>query len=724
MPLRLLAALALLGSLPAEAAMREVELRDLDGRKVEVKRIRFVHPQEKPFGNPYLRTAMRTRAGEPFRRRYFRDDLAELENLYRGIGYLDVDIARKEYLLDGKDRLHIRLWIESGRRWKIGEVGLDLDEAHEALEGDLLRTLRSRAGGFFQYKTVIEDERALLALLNNRGYAQAQVRNRTGLDAKNKLAGVTYDVAPGRRMYFGGISIRERTGGKSLHTRSRLVRGLLTFRKGQLFDPHQLRLSRNNLSRTDLFRSVTLSTPAVAPGDSLQPIEISLQERKFINLEALGFFNNTEPGAETRLEHANWLGRGTRIGLRGYLGRPKQGAEFDITERNVFDSGADLTMTASLTDEWGRSQEYANPGDSTQFALLTSNDSILNDFLLFSGVADVEQFIWSSEFEYRSIERLLQFKSTLSKQWEPADAARYHSRAELNWNQSRTQPVLGGDIGYSPGYPEEAPPDGSSSVESGTESTDADDGDISGDDALFGDDDPFGDGEDTSNGDDSGEECPPGDLDYACGSIRIDDTWHRLLTQDSNTLNLTFAFNRDSRDNPISPSKGTLLHARGLYAVEFGRKPTRVLDGEVVLRYYLRLHPNFVWAQQFRGLLTASLRENRDLPRTYWIKLGGEGSVRGVGRDRIQPTGGGRAGANVRSELRINSGEFGFVLFWDRAGVWRHLRQARWREMVDGFGFGLRYERGIPFRFDVGWSRNPDDRRNNRRLYFSIGQAF
>jgi outer membrane protein assembly factor BamA len=720
MPPRLLAvSLALLGSLPADAAMREVDLRDLDGQNVEVKRIRFVHPQEKPFGNPYLRTAMRTRAGEPFRRRYFRDDLAELENLYRGIGFLDVDIARKEYLLDGKDRLHIRLWIESGRRWKLEEVGVSMEEAHGALKEDLVRTLRSRAGGFFEYKTVIEDERALLALLNNRGYAHAEVRNRTELDSQRKLARVTYDVAPGRRMYFGEISIRERTGGKPLQTRSRLVRGLLTFRKGQLFDPHQLRLSRNNLSRTDLFRSVTLSTPAVGPGDSLQPIEISLQERKFIHLEALAFFNNTEPGAETRLEHANWLGRGTRIGLTGSLGRPEQGAKFDITERDVFESGADLTVTASLTDEWGKTKVYADPGDSTQFALLTSNDSVLNGLLLLVGPADAAQYIEASEYGYRSIERLRQFKSTLSKQWEPADAARYHARTELNWTQSRDQPVPDGDIDYSPGDN-----DPSDSGGSGPGSTDAGEDDLSGDDGFFGDDNPFGDEDSSGDEDDSGGECAPGDLDYACGSIPIDSTWHRLLTDEANTLNLEFTFNRDSRDNPISPSSGTLLHTRGLYAVELGRQPTRVLDGEVVWRYYLRLHPNFVWAQQFRGLLTASLRKNRDLPKNYWIKLGGEGSVRGVGRERIQPTGGGRAGANVRSELRINAGEFGFVVFWDRAGVWRHAREARWTRMVDGYGFGFRYERGIPFRFDVGWSRDPDNRIRNRSLYFSIGQAF
>ena len=40
--------------------------------------------------------------------------------------------------------------------------------------------------------------------------------------------------------------------------------------------------------------------------------------------------------------------------------------------------------------------------------------------------------------------------------------------------------------------------------------------------------------------------------------------------------------------------------------------------------------------------------------------------------------------------------------------------------MTDGYGFGVRYDLGIPLRLDVGWSEDF----NSREIYFSIGQAF
>ena len=40
--------------------------------------------------------------------------------------------------------------------------------------------------------------------------------------------------------------------------------------------------------------------------------------------------------------------------------------------------------------------------------------------------------------------------------------------------------------------------------------------------------------------------------------------------------------------------------------------------------------------------------------------------------------------------------------------------------MVDGYGVGVRYDLGIPFRLDVGWSNGFEE----RSVYFSIGQAF
>ncbi len=79
-------------------------------------------------------------------------------------------------------------------------------------------------------------------------------------------------------------------------------------------------------------------------------------------------------------------------------------------------TGADLTVSAGLTDEWGNRQVFADPSDSLQLALLTANHSVLNDLLTAQelGLGDLialapTEFIASSVYDYRSIERLWQF---------------------------------------------------------------------------------------------------------------------------------------------------------------------------------------------------------------------------------------------------------------------------------------------------------------------------
>ena len=245
-----------------------------------------------------------------------------------------------------------------------------------------------------------------------------------------------------------------------------------------------------------------------------------------------------------------------------------------------------------------------------------------------------------------------------------------------------------------------------------------------GDDELFPDDDPFGDDE---SQEEDGEELAAGGpdeedsfADYSEGKIPLDRTWRRILAEESSTINLTAGFERDTRDNQIAPTRGSFLRLAGLYAIQVGRRATRVLDGDFEARYYRPWGRYLVWAQGLRLVQVASLRPDRALPGSYWKEFGGEGSVRGVERDGIQVAGGGRAGINLRSEVRLYWQELGVVAFWDRAQVWRHNADVDLRKMVDGYGMGLRYTMGIPFRFDLGLSRGFKD----KRYYFSIGQAF
>lgn len=708
-----------------------VSLRELEDGKVKVgDLVRFTHLDIKPFKNGVLRSVMTTRKGEHFERRFFRNDLATLENLYRGAGYMSVKIVGMVLELDDSGELHVRIKVDSGPRWRVAKVAIEVvgqERDHEEARSKI----RVAPGQHFRYAEVLADEREVLAFLNSRGYAHARVENGIDYDPEAHAADVSYRIDPGRRMYFGPLEIVVGRGGseRGLKTDRSLILRHVTFRQGKRFNPAHLRRTRSNLAQTNLFRSVTLHMPEVALGDSVQPVQIQLQERRFIHLEGNAFINNQEPGLSGNARHENWLGRGTRIGIDGSLGRPIQGATIYLSEPTILELPLDLTVSAGVTDEWERTSVFADPNDSLQFEQFAANHTVVRDvieaaeFARLFGISDPlldafpQQFISSNELRYESVERLWQIEGVLSRRWETARKTRYQTQLALTWIQSRNQPA--GRIIELNARSDLASP------ELPDIDTDPTDDDPSGDDP-FGDDpfgdDPFGDDPFADETGESGKQVQAGALPvhYDDGQIPITPVWRRILRDQAKTINASIAFERDNRDNQIAPSRGSYLRASALYAVKVTGRSSQVVDGELEGRYYQPLGAHVVWAMATRWIQTASLQNASAMPQAYWIELGGEGSVRGVNRSTILAVDGGRTGLNLRSELRLRAAGFGGVLFWDRAGVWRETKEANWSSMIDGYGFGVRYDLGIPLRLDVGWS----DDFKRREIYFSIGQAF
>ena len=367
-------------------------------------------------------------------------------------------------------------------------------------------------------------------------------------------------------------------------------------------------------------------------------------------------------------------------------------------------------MAAGLTEEWGQTRVWADPRDSLQFELLTTNDSILEGLLFFAGDEGAVEYISKLHLRLPLHRTPVELRRHHVQSLGTSSDLIYQLNLSVAWAQSRSRPT-GAHVTYNnPG--EEAAGD------SGFD-----------DDGLFADDDddPFSDDESQNGAAGEDEESGPGApaeedsfVDYSGGKIPLDRVWQRILVEKSNTINLTAGFERDTRDHQIAPTRGSFLRLTGLYAIQVGGRATQVLDGDFELRYYRPWGKHLVWAQGLRLVQIASLRRDRALPRSYWKKFGGEGSVRGVGRDEIQAVGGGRAGINLRNEVRLYWQDLGVVVFWDRAGVWRRNADVDLRKMVDGYGLGLRYTMGIPFRLDLGSSRGLKE----KRVYFSIGQAF
>lgn len=689
--------LALAEAVSAQGELRETAARQADGHKVA--QIRFVHRGEKRIKGETLRAAMQTQEGKHFHRRFFKNDLSQLVNLYRSKGYRDAEIVRKYLRLDAKDRVNIHIEIDSGALWTVRRLTL---VGGAPFAADTLRTQVSlRAGAPLDYGKVLEGERQLQGFLNQRGYPHAAVRNEwVGDDRASRSTEVVFRIDPGRKMYFGSVEVENLD---QLYTRKELIERYMHFEPGDVYDPEQLAKSREQLARTGLFRSVFLLTPET--GDSLQPIVVRLSEKKRIALSANALFSNTRPRVEGLVQHNNWLGRGARLSLDASWGQPEQGITASFTERNLLGTGADLVLSTGVTDEWeDNTRRSGDPDDQRQFALLTANDSILNGLLLFSGEVDAREYINTATFKYRSIEHLWKAEATLTKGWREI----YQAQVSLSGEDSRIQPDPSKRIAYAPN-PAEGGESGSD------EPTDAED--------LFGDDDFDFSGKGRSLAQDEV-------IDYSDGKIPVTADWLQILTERERSVNLRTEFLRDSRDDPFAPTRGAFLRLTGLYAYSFilGRHQTYVIDGEAELIYYQPLSRRLVLALALQGTRTGSLRRGRALPQKYWKAYGGEGSVRGVEYDAIQATGGGRLGLNMRGELRYQRNSFGLVGFWDRAQVWRRPSEAALRPMVDGYGVGVRYVLGFPLRLDIAFndgSLNDDlDEGPRVRFYFSIGQAF
>ncbi len=706
--------IALLWSLVGvvHAEWHDVSVREADGLKVD--RIDFVHRGDKVLKNNALRASMRTQKGMRFGRRLFNEDLVAVINLYRSRGYREAQVARKRFVADEKRRMRATVEIENGPLWTVRELSMRGSESFSAVE--LAAQVPLVAGAALDYGKVLEGERAIQVYLNRRGYPHARVRNEwVGEDSRAHSAEVVYYVESGAKMYFGEVLIE---GEDQLHTRPSLVHSYIRFAYGDLYDPEKLAESRNLLARTDLFRSVFLSTPSVSIGDSIQTILVQIQERKYITLGTSVFLNSTQNSIEPRLtgdvQHGNWLGRGIGLGLNTSWGKPLQGATVSFTERDVLSTGADLVISAGVTDEWGSKVVFGDPSDERQYELLTTYDSVLNGLLFSSGEFAANEYIHTVSYDYESLERLWQLTGTLARNWQN----KYQAHLGLSWSRSRNKPAGASIIKYAP-------------------SADFISGDVVGDsgvggsvDDLFDDDDFFGDDDFFDGEDPAGDAEPPAvAVDYFDGDIPVDALWQEILTERSRSVSFTSEFTRDTRDDRIAPTRGALLRLSGLFAIELGRRATSVLDGEVELRRYQRLSKHFVAAIALQGTRTGSLRKGRALPQVYWKEYGGEGSLRGVERNSIQVIGGGRVGLNMRNELRFQRGSFGLAAFWDRAQVWRESRGIEVNNllkpggMVDGYGGGLRYTFGFPFRLDLAFN-DGFDQSSGIWFYFSIGQAF
>ena len=112
-------------------------------------------------------------------------------------------------------------------------------------------------------------------------------------------------------------------------------------------------------------------------------------------------------------------------------------------------TGADLVLSAGVTDKWQPTKQQGNPNDQRQVALLTANDSVLNGFLFIpfgGGEATIREYINTATFNYLAVEHLWKAEATLTKGWREI----YQAQVSISGEDSRTRPDPSERIDYAP----------------------------------------------------------------------------------------------------------------------------------------------------------------------------------------------------------------------------------------------------------------------------------
>jgi outer membrane protein insertion porin family len=179
------------------------------------------------------------------------------------------------------------------------------------------RPLALRLGAPFDMVEYEAGRDTLLARLHNSGFARAQVLLGYEIAADQPLrARVRYDVVPGSRARFGEIRV---TGNRDASPE--LIRRMLTFREGAVYDRSALLESQRNLYGLQIFRHAEIQPYVATEPDTLVHVTVQVAEGYMHRVRVGGGLSNAECGRlEGRWIGRNFMGEGRRLELRGQLG--------------------------------------------------------------------------------------------------------------------------------------------------------------------------------------------------------------------------------------------------------------------------------------------------------------------------------------------------------------------------------------------------------------------
>lgn len=335
----------------ASGSYKDVVFEITEGREVSMNTIEFEGNTE--FDDEQLRQLMQTKERGFFTwitksgridREQVEDDLEAVIRHYKNYGYLRARLAEVKYTAssntEGRQRLHLKVTVDEGPRYKVRHVTFGPLTAYTAKE--LEPGMSMLDGDIYSLQKVSDDVTMIRRYYGAKGYADADVRpdiDDVGVDENgNRLIDIRYNVTEGEQYKVGRINVRGNT-----KTRQHVILRELPLKPGENLNSVDLETAKKRLDNLNYFDQVEVSQ-GLSTTSGYRDINVNVHEKMtgsltlgvaFSTVENVYLYTTiTQSNFDIRgfINGGTFVGGGQRLTVSGKLGTEYSSASVYLLE--------------------------------------------------------------------------------------------------------------------------------------------------------------------------------------------------------------------------------------------------------------------------------------------------------------------------------------------------------------------------------------------------------
>jgi outer membrane protein insertion porin family len=281
------------------------------------------------------------------------DDINRIKNFYNENGFIDAKV-NKEIEYDKKG-LIIKIYIEEGKRYFVGNVNLDGELIFS--EDEIRKNILIKRGDIFNTKKNEESIRNIYQFYSNNGYIKCNIDFLP--EIRGQTIDVTYFINPGKIYYAEEIKIK----GNRI-TKDKVIRREIQLEPGDKITQEKIKKSFNNLKDTNYFENIQIYPEIVEEGKANIVVDVKEREKTGLFLIGGGYSSIDKFIGMVSVQQINFditnppkfVGGGQNFSLSFEIGTISKNYRFSFTEPYLFDKpvyfGPDVYRLRREWDDW------------------------------------------------------------------------------------------------------------------------------------------------------------------------------------------------------------------------------------------------------------------------------------------------------------------------------------------------------------------------------------